>query len=125
MIDSKKTILLCCTVLAIASASRADTLSCGTVSRQNGKSKLSVKTVSANRCPNGYTLILNVSDLSQQILSSVPAFSGSSAGGVLTGTFPNPGLANGVVGPDSMAEFPTVRLALLHSAVTVLSDTPA
>lgn len=32
------------------------------------------------------------------------------AGGALTGSYPNPGIANGAVGPDQIGEIPTVRL---------------
>lgn len=32
------------------------------------------------------------------------------AGGALTGNYPNPGIANGAVGPDQIGEIPTVRL---------------
>lgn len=44
------------------------------------------------------------------------------AGGVLTGNYPNPGLANGVIGTSQLAQFPAVRVRKASDSQVIPGD---
>jgi hypothetical protein len=111
-----------CYVLSVPQLpAQADTFKCGSVSIQKGKPVFSVITVSATRCPKGYEVILNASDLSRQTLSSVPSYNGTAAGGALSGTYPNPDVAAGAIGPSQLSHFPSLRVSRKNSPLVIPS----
>ena len=117
-----KTLSVLALLLSAAAFGRsadADTLKCGGNVIKNGRAAFSVKTVSATRCPTGYELILNSSELARQVLSTVPALAGTAAGGALSGTYPNPDVGPGAIGPAQLSSFPGTRVALKNSAAIV------
>lgn len=122
--SAKRTVavILNLSIAAVAGISKADTINCGRVTIQGGKPTLSVITVSASRCPNGYEVLLNTTHLSRRILASGPILLGSPAGGALSGTFPNPDIAPGSIGPTHFSSLPAVRVAEVNSGLSIQSN---
>ena len=82
---------------------------CGKVAIRRGVPKLAIRRLDAVSCPAGFRLILNTADI----------LSGATAGGVLNGTYPNPGLAAAAVGPLNLDTLPGMRISRMGSAQTL------
>ena len=108
--------LLCTTMLALTlwfvNAAFAD-LICAKVVVKKNKPELSIATSTKSKCPKGSKLVINTS----QFLTNIQ---GLSAGGALTGTYPNPILANGSVGMNNFTEMPGAKIS--HTSLMTLAS---
>lgn len=94
-------------------------LVCAKVALKNGKPQFSVSNVTAAKCPKGFKLLVDSSKLvgpqglqgPQGAPGSNASINNVAAGGALTGTYPNPLLANGSVGMNNFTELPGAKIS--------------
>jgi hypothetical protein len=100
------------------------------VGLKNGKPQLSVKNVVSAKCPKGFKLLVDTNLLSgpqgQQGPQGNPGTNASLnavvAGGSLTGTYPNPILADQTVGINNFTGLPGAK-AILSNQISIANNT--
>jgi hypothetical protein len=97
-------------------------LLCAKIQVKKGRSSIVSRTVTEAKCPRGFKTMLDLTAFQNQILAAVPAFNGAAAGGSLSGTYPNPSLADESILPDHLSALPAVILRA--STFNTANNTP-
>lgn len=92
-------------------------IACLKVTIKDGKPKLRVKTVQTATCPKGFKAVVDTSTLvgPQGEPGSDASINGVPAGGALSGTFPNPLLADESVGINNFTTLPGAKVVRTSS----------